>query len=449
MSEDVPRLPLHVKVLAYSFSRGGAGIAAARLSRLVERSISLHYFAAEKSVVKGAIVDNPTSFEWACHLFKRLVSYLLARLMSDGNPTKHSLNLFSSPVAKRCLKAAETAEPLLHLHWINNDTLSVWQFGRLPRGTIVTLHDEWLYCGAEHYHLVESGECAFVSGYDHGMGVSGIDWNRIVWRAKREQLRNRSDVIFTVPSRWMLGRAKESQVLAGHDVRLLPNPIDTNVFQGLEQNARRQVRNEFGFDDSHIVFAVGAVKGKANPLKGYDVLLKAVEHLVCLDLGDIRGRIRFVFFGGAEQGDGQFGGFPAIHMGHLNDVEKLRDIYAMADCTIVPSRVESFGQVAAESSGCSTPVIAFKTSGLTDIVLDGNTGFLAEPYEPRSLAECMYKMAALSPTSRIMLGREGRRHVEREFSAGVIEQQYMRILADAKAIKTSINTSLSTGGLSP
>jgi D-inositol-3-phosphate glycosyltransferase len=47
-----------------------------------------------------------------------------------------------------------------------------------------------------------------------------------------------------------------------------------------------------------------------------------------------------------------------------------------ADVTLVPSRAESFGLVALESSACGTPVVASDVGGLTTLIEEGVTGYL-------------------------------------------------------------------------
>ena len=49
-----------------------------------------------------------------------------------------------------------------------------------------------------------------------------------------------------------------------------------------------------------------------------------------------------------------------------------------SDVLIIPSRCEAFGKVAVEAMIAGTPVIASRVGGLTDIIIDGENGFLCE-----------------------------------------------------------------------
>ena len=65
---------------------------------------------------------------------------------------------------------------------------------------------------------------------------------------------NRKDIIFLVPSSWMLERAKSSKILRDLDIRLLPNPIDTNIFIPTDKTTNQQTRSELKIDHNSFVF---------------------------------------------------------------------------------------------------------------------------------------------------------------------------------------------------
>ena len=68
-------------------------------------------------------------------------------------------------------------------------------------------------------------------------------------------------------------------------------------------------------------------------------------------------------------------------IGLLRDEISLVVAYNAADCVVVPSRYESFGQVALEAQSCGVPVVAFDNSGPADIVAHNETGYLARAFD--------------------------------------------------------------------
>ncbi|WP_136067216.1 glycosyltransferase [Modicisalibacter radicis] len=421
-----------IYIFSFSFESGGAAIAAKKFANLAKE------FSTVTCVTPTSVAKmDDGGFSWQIvggklsnkvHFIKRIVSYLALKLFKDDNVAKHSLNIFSSSLFVKQMRKASKENAVCNLHWVNNDCISVFKLDELPPRTIITLHDEWLYCGAEHYYPLNDSAEMFSTGYSYwAKGVRGINWNWLVWKIKYRKLRLRNDLVITVPSVWMYERAKRSLMLRNLRIELLPNPIETSVFSPLASGDVLGNRQEFGVDEGEVVIAIGAVGGNRNRIKGFGLLEKALEKLS--EKASIKSCVKIISFGGDHVGEGEFGGFRIRYLGKINDASKLRRIYAIADFVVVPSFVESFGQVAAEALSCQTPVVAFRCSGLQDIVINKENGLLAEPFSTDSLAIRMQEMILMPRVAREEMGLNGRHHVSTKFSPDAVRMRYQEIVS--------------------
>jgi glycosyltransferase involved in cell wall biosynthesis len=70
------------------------------------------------------------------------------------------------------------------------------------------------------------------------------------------------------------------------------------------------------------------------------------------------------------------------------------------------------------------PVVASRVGGVPEQVVDGETGFIVAPGDPRALAEAL--ATALSDRSRLVsMGQAGRRHFDRAFAPDQLVQRYL------------------------
>jgi glycosyltransferase involved in cell wall biosynthesis len=86
------------------------------------------------------------------------------------------------------------------------------------------------------------------------------------------------------------------------------------------------------------------------------------------------------------------------------------DVFAFA------SRSEGFGQVIIEAMAAGKPTVVSNIAPLTEIVRDGQTGFLVKPDDPQAFARAIVSLLANSQQANEM-GSQGRERVYARFSA--------------------------------
>jgi len=126
--------------------------------------------------------------------------------------------------------------------------------------------------------------------------------------------------------------------------------------------------------------------------------------------------------------------------GALSDLE-LAAAYDRADLFVLPAVVdakgdtEGLGVVLLEALRSGVPVIGSRVGGIPDIVIDGETGWLVPPGDPRALAAAIDE-ALDDPREARRRVALGQRHVERHFSMPRILDAMIACYEDAIAART-------------
>jgi glycosyltransferase involved in cell wall biosynthesis len=107
-------------------------------------------------------------------------------------------------------------------------------------------------------------------------------------------------------------------------------------------------------------------------------------------------------------------------------------LYAQASCTLVPSRDEGFGMVAAESLLCETPVIATRSGGLPDIVRDSETGALLTPFDDASTWSAAIRELLSDEVRRTEMGATGREQMLALVAPAAVAERYRGVYERAR-----------------
>jgi glycosyltransferase involved in cell wall biosynthesis len=109
-------------------------------------------------------------------------------------------------------------------------------------------------------------------------------------------------------------------------------------------------------------------------------------------------------------------------LGHLTP-DALRDWYAASDVVVLPSYYEGLGKVLLEAQAMGTPVVAYASGGIPDVVVNGRTGLLVKTGDRQALT-CALEYLLTHPAGRRSMGVAAREFVARNFSIGVLLERH-------------------------
>ena len=199
---------------------------------------------------------------------------------------------------------------------------------------------------------------------------------------------------------------------------------DTDYYRPLPPVAGLRQRLLPSRPEGPVILTVGHLVAR----KGHDMVLRALPRVV-ERLPDVT----YLIVGDGPQRSGlealakDLGVHDrVVFAGRLSSNDDVRDCYALADVFAMPSRqdlenldVEGFGIVYIEAGACGKPVVAGRSGGVPEAVLDRQTGILVDPEDPKAISDALTEILA-DPALATRLGRLGRERAEREFAWPVI-----------------------------
>ncbi len=416
-----------MKILSLSTSdlNGGAPRAAYRLHQgliaagvdaqmLVQRKMSdeAQVIGATSKLLKGLAITRPT-LDALPLLFYR---------QRDRTPNIYSCQWLPSRINAQI----QTLNPdLINLHWICGGYFPVETIAKFNRPLVWTLHDMWAFTGGCHYsqqcdrYQQSCGQCPLLK--------SGQTWDfsRWLWQRKAKAWQNLNLTIVT-PSKWLADCAKASSLFHNLPIKVIPNGLDIHKYRPIERQLAKKLLN-LPLNKQIILF--GAMGGTSDPRKGFQLLQTALQHLRLSISPD---RVELLIYGSSRPAKSVDLGFKTHYLGYLHDDISLAIAYAAADVMVVPSTQEAFGQTASEALACGTPVVAFNTTGLKDIIDSQQNGYLATAYDPQDLARGIVWILE-SPQRWQQLSECARAKVVQEFTILIQSDRYLKLFQEILA----------------
>jgi len=357
---------LHIVLLSYHDSNGGAGIAAGRLKLALEKAgHQVDYIVREKASSSNVIKFGNGLISWIKFVAERL--FFLRFEKDKSIRFLFNPGVFGSDISKHPL--IQQAD-IVHLHWVNFGFLSMSDIAsltRLNKPIFWTLHDMWAFTGGCHHsgdceNFQQScGNCKFLKN------PGANDLSHRLWSAKKTGFSTENLHIITC-SEWLGNRARQSSILGGHSIKTIPNAIDTAFFS--------PKASSLGLDPSKKYILFVAMRVNA-PMKGFHLLKEALAYL------DPK-TTELLIVGGEMTEELPL---KSHNFGQVTDPKKMRDIYAAADVFVTPSLEENLPNTIMESMACGTACVGFQVGGIPEMIEHQKTGYVAKAFETADLAK--------------------------------------------------------------
>lgn len=114
-------------------------------------------------------------------------------------------------------------------------------------------------------------------------------------------------------------------------------------------------------------------------------------------------------------------------------------LYQSCDLFVLPTHAEAFGIAAVEATAVGLPVIATRVGGLTDVVADGETGFLIAPGDTAALSQRL-RLLLEDEALRRRMSRAARARAVSCFDARRNAQRVVDILLETAVERTQQET---------
>lgn len=200
------------------------------------------------------------------------------------------------------------------------------------------------------------------------------------------------------------------------EIEVIPNFICPNHYRKIEESA---LKDELAPNGEKLLVHVSNFRAVKRPVDCVEILAKVLRK---------GADARLVMVGDGPE-------FSAVvhRAKSLNVSERLEmvgkqanisDYVGIADISLLPSELESFGLAALEAQACEVPVVASRVGGIPEVVSEGETGFLSDVGDTDKMSEDAFRLLSDANLSK-KFGERGRESAIARYNAEKIIPQYI------------------------
>jgi phosphatidylinositol alpha-1,6-mannosyltransferase len=207
-------------------------------------------------------------------------------------------------------------------------------------------------------------------------------------------------------------------------ISIIPGGVDQNFLSN--KSNPQALKEKLKIKDEKVLLTLA----RLDPRKGQDTVLEALPQIIphvpkikyiIAGTGNDLARLQKIV---AQQKLNDY----VIFAGFVPE-DQLTDYYDLCDIFVMPSKqddqmVEGFGLSFLEANARGKPVIGGRHGGVTDAIIDGETGLLVNPDNQTELADAIIKLSKNEPLAR-RLGENGKLRCFASFSWESIAQKIL------------------------
>jgi glycosyltransferase involved in cell wall biosynthesis len=381
---------LKILLLNYFDTGGGAAIAAKRLlTELRQNNIDAVLGVIEKKTSDTAVIVLKKYSFIEFHPFCRTIIKILKKVINiknkiykydfkTTNPILHSTNI-KTLIDIDYINNSDY--DLIHLHWINYDMISIEDIAKINKPIIWTMHDCWVFCGAEHYPNILENDMRFIEGYskkNKPKSTLGPDICRKTWERKKKSW-GKTKCNFISPSNYEKECFNKSALFKNSqsNCTVIPNIIPENTFKPIDNKLLKELY-QIPSGKKVIGFGAAFVTTKIS-IKGEYLLLDSLKKI------QNKSDYYLVVFGDDNNLFSDELEISTFSTGAISNPYILAGIYNLCDVFVCPSLLENLPNVCIESLFSGVPVTAFNTGGIPDIIEHKKNGYLAQCFDAEDL----------------------------------------------------------------
>lgn len=211
----------------------------------------------------------------------------------------------------------------------------------------------------------------------------------------KKNILKKMDIELLSYTKWIKNQLLDSTLFKNKAIHDFALGIDETLFQPLSEKEKNQLKKHYFIQPDMKVIFFGAAS-TVEERKGFSYLLQALE-ILSEDISFNKENITIVTAGNTlDNSIFQNIKMNHKHIGYLRGDSELIKAYQIADIFVSPSIEDSGPMMINESIMCGTPVVSFRMGIALDLVITGETGYLAQLKDTDDLAKGIKTIVNLS-----------------------------------------------------